>query len=479
MNFRITQEHSANAAIRQAQLRQQQIADLQNQLATGLRINKPSDAPSEWGSLLANKSSVRRMEVDLQNITTVRQRLNQSVSSLTEAGNILVRARELALSAPQSQHRPTLAAEVDRLIDAMLSVANSAEGGLHLYSGTASDRKPFEVTAVDENGRPLSVQYRGSESGSDVLVGIGTTANMLPNGAQIFEQSIRTASTYIGSTGATAGAGTDSARGVGSLVVRHTGTVYAAGNVVPGASSVGGDTIIGPAGSHVLTVQDDPTLGRVVMLNGGAPIPFDATSTDLRVVGPIGEEVYVDMSGVAGAFTGDVDITSNGTLSVDGGATEVAIDFSASQLVTDSSSGEVTVVDSSQIQRTGTDRIEYSGTAGVFDALMQLRDDLRNADDWSTPELVQIMDSRISDVQRAHDQVMEFVGEQAVELSNLETLESRTRELTLVTQEAVIDIENADVADVIVRLQNQQNHLQFIYAATASLSQTSLLDFIR
>ena len=88
------------------------------------------------------------------------------------------------------------------------------------------------------------------------------------------------------------------------------------------------------------------------------------------------------------------------------------------------------------------------------------------------------MDARISDVERTHSQVLEFVGEQAVELANLEALENRTRELRLVTQEAVINVENADMADVIVRLQTEQNHLRFIYAATASMSQTSLLDFI-
>ena len=63
-------------------------------------------------------------------------------------------------------------------------------------------------------------------------------------------------------------------------------------------------------------------------------------------------------------------------------------------------------------------------------------------------------------------------------LANLETLESRTRDLRLVTQEVVTETENADIADVIVRLQTEQNHLQFIYATTANIMSTSLLDFL-
>lgn len=478
MQIRITQQSSMNAAIRQAQARLQQVADLQNQLATGLRINKPSDAPTQWGSLFANKASVNRMDVDLENISTVRQRLNQSVSSLTEAGNILVRARELALSGQQSQHRETLAQEVDQLIDAMLSVANSAEGGLHLYSGTASARRPFKVTSEDEHGRPLEVSYTGSDDPAEVIVGPGTFASMLPTGAQVFKQSDRGRPSYIGTTGAAPGSGTDNAAGTGSLAVRHTETIYEDGGVLPGASSDDGDTIIGPSGTHVLTIEDHPVEGRSVRLNSGAPFAFDSSSTDLLVVGDAGEKVYVNLAAVPPTFTGQVNLTSNGTLSVDG-ATETAIDFTDSQVISHVDSGEVTIVDSTGIRRTGTDRIEYRGTSGVFESLMQLRDDLRAGDQWSTPQFVTIMDARISDIQRAHDQVMEFVGEQAVELANLETLEMRMREIRLVTQEAVIDMENADVADVIVRLQTAQNHLQFIYAATASMTQISLLDFIR
>ena len=115
----------------------------------------------------------------------------------------------------------------------------------------------------------------------------------------------------------------------------------------------------------------------------------------------------------------------------------------------------------------------------MFESLIRLRDDLRKANDLPAPELQTILDARIADIQRAHDQVTEFVGEQAVELSNIEVLENRVRELKLVTDEAVIELENADVADAIVKLQTEQNHLQFIYATAAMITQNSLLDFIR
>lgn len=477
MGLRITQQQTLDSAIRQAQARLSQIGELQNQLSSGLRISKPSDSPTEWGTLAAQKATVRRMETNLENITTVRQRLNQSVSSLTEVGNVLVRARELALSGAQSFERDVLAAEVDLLIDSVLAIANSADAGLHLYSGTGSDQTAFEVTD-DASGRPASVRYTGSRDTSPVVVGPEATAGMLANGALIFEQRSRGETVFFSETGAAAGVGTDSGMGVGQLTVRNTGTSYASAVVSPGASSSGGDTVIGPPGANKLTIEIHPELGQVVRLNGGGPSVISPTATDLEVRGPGGASVFVDVSAVPPGLATEIDISASGTMSTDGGLTEVPIDFTASQVVTDSTTGQVTVVDSTNIRRAGTDRIEYSGTAGVFDALIQLRDDLRSDEAWSSEEFTQIMDSRISDITRAHDQILEFVGEQSVELANLETLESRTRDLRLVTQEVVTETENADIADVIVRLQTEQNHLQFIYATTANIMSTSLLDFL-
>ena len=476
--MRVNSQFVMSNAVRQAQLRHSEIATLQDQLASGLRIRKPSDSPSDWNSLSGQKSAVELMDVDLQNISTVTHRLNQSVTILTEAGNMLVRAREIGLDGLQSQHRETLALEVDRLLEKMLSIANTEVGGTHIYSGTASHIKAFEISESDELGRPTAVQYLGSDHVSETIVGTDAFSPVLLSGESIFQQNDRTTTQYIGETGAQAGAGTDNARGVGQLIVRHTSTTYSDPQVTPGASSVDGDSILGPLGTHTLTIEDDPDLGRIARLNGGGPNPFDATATDLKVVGPEGAHVYVNLSGVAPAFTGDVQITSEGTLSVDGGVTEVPIDFSNNQVLPHTADGTVTVVDSTNIRRAGTDHIEYTGTNGVFDTLIQLRDDLRRADGLESEELVAIMDARLADLERAHGQILNIVGEQSVELSNLETLEDKTRQVRLSTQEAVNDLENADVTDLIVRLQTQQTHLQFIYASTAAMQQTNLLDFI-
>ena len=116
---------------------------------------------------------------------------------------------------------------------------------------------------------------------------------------------------------------------------------------------------------------------------------------------------------------------------------------------------------------------------GAFEALIQLRDQLRSTEGISRAELKDIMDHRIKDIVRVQDHILDVVGEQSVALENLDALESRTQDVQLETRLSIGELENADIAEVILRLQSEQNMLQFIYAAAANIFDNSLLDFIR
>ena len=74
---------------------------------------------------------------------------------------------------------------------------------------------------------------------------------------------------------------------------------------------------------------------------------------------------------------------------------------------------------------------------------------------------------------------MQVVGEQSVTLENLDALQLRTEEFQLDTRTAIGSIENADMSEVILQLQNEQNLLQFVYASAATIFDNNLLDFIR
>jgi flagellar hook-associated protein 3 len=485
MSFRVTPQLYIAQALTNAQLHTANLADLQRQASSGLRIEKPSDDPQALPILLANKTRDARYDVELANMNDARTVLNLSVTHLLEVNDLFVRAGEIALQGNQafeSSERAALAGEVDGLLDNLIALANSQHEGRYLFSGTAVDVKPFAITASTSPADPLNVQYLGSGQQTAFPVGPTLTVDALYSGADVFQQRDRQQTLFIGTTGATSGSGTDSATGQGILRVRHTVTSYAAGSgVQTGASSAAGDTIIGAAGTHVLTIDDTSGTGAsgTVSLNGGLPIAFTSANTDLQVIDPQGNVVYVDMSTITAGFSGNVEITAGGTLSVDGGVTEVAIDFSANQVVSHDQTGAVTNVDSSNIRQVGSEYVEYAGTADAFQALIALRDDLRDSRDLSQDEWHAAMTRHISDLARVRETIMQTVGQQSATLANLDSLENHTRQIQLETQKIISDIESADITQVIINLQEEQNLLQSTFATTAALFDLSLLDFLR
>lgn len=472
MSFRVTPQITLNNAIKNSQRHTSELAKLQQQASTGLRIDKPSDDPLATRAILSHRSLISRLDTQIANIEQTRGTLNSSVSNLLEANRLLVRAKEIALGSDDSDAREILALEIDNILDQLRSVGNAQFGDRYLFSGDDSGTQPFtEATAADGS---RSVAYNGSTRIAEAPIG-SDEIDVLLVGADVFGGEARQTPLYFGDTGAQPGSGVDSATGVGALTVEHIATTYGgASGITAGASSAAGDTIIGPAGAHTLTITGSDTIS----LNGGPAVSFDRTETDLEIIGPGGERVFVNTTAIPVAFAGTVDITATGAISTDGGVTEQTIDFSANQVVTHGGNGTVTHVNTTDIRRAGEESIEYVGASNVFQALAQLRDDLRNTRGLSSAQLTKAFERRIADIDRVRDHISTVIAQQSASLENLDALQARAEDLKLETNSSISDLESADIAEVALRLQNTQALLQFTLSATARIFDTSILDFL-
>ncbi len=475
--MRVTQNTFINQVTTQARERNAEILHLQQQLTTGVRIHRPSDDPGVIGSLLANKASDERMDVDLANISSSRSRLNQGHSQLLSAVELMRSARDLAVEGTQSLERETVANSVNSVLEQLFLVSNSTDGGNPLFAGTATDGPAFEVGSRDEQGRITSVDYVGVNQRQQTIVAPGLTVDVLYGGRDVFSFGGKRGTHYLGNTGAQSGIGSDTASGVGQLTVENTKTVYHfSSGIEPGASS-NLDTVIGHGRDRIEIA--DTSEGRTVSLNGGEPVLFDAMSVDLAVTDEEGRVIHVDMSNVSADFTGNSTLFTLGTISIDGGKTEQAINFGSNQILTDSATQHVTFVDTSNINRVGVDEVQYGGKVDAFQSMIQLRDLLLHADELSEAEFQERMEPFQEDLQQALDRMLDVVGEQSVDLENLDRLETQTAESQLETRLAITDAENADLTEVILQLQSEQTLLQYIYASAAGSFDVNLLDFIR
>jgi len=478
MAFRVTPSQLVSQTIRSAQLHGARLSVYQNQTTTGLKLNKPSDDPAGTKALIGVHAAIGRMDTELSNITATRQRLGVANSQLLESQQIMVKVQDIVLQARQSvepTERQALAQEVAGLRDRLIGLANTRHNGEYLFSGAASNSQPFTVA---DGG---AVTYSGSDVRGATQIRATTRIDVLYSGAEIFMAGERSASSFLGLTGAAPGAGADSATGFGELRVMHTSTTYAGGSgVAAGTGSVAGDTIIGPSGSHNLTIVDTSGTGAsgTVSLNGGPPIAFTSADTNLQVTGPEGEIVFVDTTAITAGFSATVAITANGALSTDDGATQLAIDFSGNQQVMNGATGEVTHVDSTSIRQAGTESVDHTGTADVFELLAQLEADLTDEANVGNADWHQAMSRHLQDVERVQDNLLDVVSQQAVSLENLDSLESRINDLQLEQEKMGSDIAGADMADAVLRLQQEQTMLQYTLAAAARMFDISIVDYL-
>jgi flagellar hook-associated protein 3 FlgL len=480
MELRITPQVTVANAIANARTQTNQLAILPQQASTGNRILQPSDDPLGTLQVLSDQAQNDRLDIYHQNIADAQAKLNSSVSTLTQVGQLLAQAKQLALQGSSDGNTPgslqAMGDQVDSILNGVVGLANTQQNGVYLYGGAASETTPFTVNAQGQ------VVYNGSAQAVNEPIGQGQQVQTLYAGSQVFQSLQRGATIISGSTGATAGTGSDSATGAGTLTVAHTSTVYAPGSgVQPGTGSANGDTILGPTGSHTLTIVDTSGTGAsgTVQIDGGPTVNFSNTDTNLQIQGPNGQTVFLDTTAITPGFSGNVAITANGTLSVDGGASTTPINFSGNQVLTDSQTGAVTNIDSTNIRQTGSDAISHSGAYDVFQILGTLRDTLRNSQGLSSSQQATAVSQTLQELDRVHISVLNVVGQQSASLSNMQALDQHIQDVQLQTTQKISSVQGVDMSQVAIGMQEQQNLLQATLYSASRILNLSLLDFLK
>ncbi len=197
------------------------------------------------------------------------------------------------------------------------------------------------------------------------------------------------------------------------------------------------------------------------------------------MTGPNGQVAYLNTTAITAGFNGTVSITANGALSTDGGASSTAIDFSANQVIKNQTTGAVTNVDSSNIRSAGSDRLAYPGTTDVFQTLIALRDALNNTAGLSDADQQAAVSAQLTELKRVQGGILQAAGEQGTGLQTLSTAQTRIQGVQLNLQTALSDLQGADVSQVAIGLQAQQNQLQLTLASASRIFSQSLLDFLQ
>lgn len=481
-SFRVTQHLAAATARRFLGEQSNELFRVQQQISSGVRIQRPADDPVAVRRSLIQRDRLERINAQVTSLTHVQSRLEQSHVQLREAGSLILRARNVALSAQQATDPAeiqVLAAELNGVLEQLDSVANSSDETGYLFAGTALQVRPFP-DVLSSDGQ---THYAGTGDPTELLLAGDIRRLALQPGNHVFQPIRREATVLVGNaTGAASAGGPDTGIGFRDLVVRHTLTTFdGVSGVQAGTSSASKDTIIGATGTHSLQIVDTSGTGAggTVALNGGDPVPFTSADTDLRVTGPGGESVYLNTTSIQTGFSGTVQLTGTGTISLDGGASAVPVNFGSNELLVDSRDGSVVHLDLSGVRRTGTDYLEFTGTGDVFAAVRNLRDDLLNTRGLSSSDRSGALERRLGDLDRVHDHVLDVIGVQSVSLEQIERLRIRSEDLGLAEELALSETVSTDFTAAVLRLRELQTVQEFTMAAVGRLLTPNLLNFLQ
>jgi len=118
-------------------------------VATGKRINKPSDDPLGMQDTLTLRSSIAQIQQFGRNIDNNRLFLNTADTSLDSVGLAITRALELAQGAlgatSGAQTRSNTALEIQSILDQVIQEANTQVKGQFIFGGTNLLNPPYQA----------------------------------------------------------------------------------------------------------------------------------------------------------------------------------------------------------------------------------------------------------------------------------------------------------------------------------------------
>jgi flagellar hook-associated protein 3 FlgL len=475
MTMRITQGMLYARALGDVQSGLSRYSALQQQVATGRRISRPSDDPAAALRILPLRSDLKNLQQLTSNVQLARETLNTGAASLEDASAAMQRVRELTTQAANGTisdgDRNSIGAEVEQLLSQILGIANSRRGDRFLFGGTANGSAPFELVQ-DAGG--TRVRYTGNRDSLEIDVAPGVTTALNVPGDAIFLQRNRTPATFAAADGSNAtgaqpvGAG-DTGVGFGRLAVTFAGLHTDAPGTV--SAGTGATNALGSLSYTFTTGPDTLSIG------GGPAVPIPATDQDFTTAD--GRTISLTVTGVPATTSGT--FTARAGLSTDGGQTIREIsDFSANSVqVTDSYSGTVLNVDVRGIARTGEEEVKFNGTFDAFTTLITLRDLLRNEQGLPGNVVRDRIAQMLVEVDGAHDSVLDGLRELGFRSSSMDVLQNRVEGLRVSRAESLSLVEDSDIAESILKLQQQDLAYQAALQVSARVVQLSLQGFLR
>lgn len=171
-------------AITQAELQQQKAVQ---EVATGKRVNMPSDDPAAAAEMVQNLALSSQADQYLQNTSSVEGLLQTADSALSSVVTSLNQAIGLGVQGStgtlSSSNRQAVVQQLQGVFDQVVQLANSSYEGSYIFGGTATTAPPYVLDQTQTDG----VTYNGNTGVNSVDIANGRSIQINVPGSQVFQ----------------------------------------------------------------------------------------------------------------------------------------------------------------------------------------------------------------------------------------------------------------------------------------------------
>lgn len=183
--MRISSQQVFSSGINRLQELNSNLNSTQQQIASGKRVNTPSDDPVAAARILKLDQELSRVSTYERNVDLAENRLKQEESTLSSSLDVLQRIRELTVKAGNGSLSPndrkSISSEMKERLGQLANIANTRDAsGEYIFSGFQGSVQAFQQ---NDEGKYV---YQGDEGQRVLEVDDGVTVPISDNGKGIF-----------------------------------------------------------------------------------------------------------------------------------------------------------------------------------------------------------------------------------------------------------------------------------------------------
>jgi len=404
------------------------LSTIQNQMASGKEINKPSDDPAKASKIMQMYSEIDANKQYNSNIKNTSNWLDVTDTTLDHIGKVIGRIDELLVSTGGSANdlnsRKAIKDEINQRVQELSQLINTSFDGKYIFGGTDGASKP-----------------------------VGTGKDVLGNDELVCSTKV-----------------------VGETI---DGKMTYSGKTV-NAGSIFNISINGGVPIQVATTPDIKS-GTTTMAEAAETLQTNintaitnANSTAGKTVGQVG---FIEATKVTATADGSFTISPSGNITFsDAGASTPAKDLGLIQgpdmLLVEVSQGVIMDynITASQVINYGT---------GVGENLMKLLEGITSHLDSTKPEEIKALaNGDLKGIQDVMTNVLKLRSEVGAKQNRMESAESRNTDQNLNMTEILTATENIDITEKAMEYATMQTIYMAALQTSAKVLQPSLLDYL-